>query len=63
MSGPSGFMSYGDLFSLGSFIIDPCLDLWGLMGKIWVILIRINPITSHVKTNEFMGTNGDLWVI
>ncbi len=28
---------YGDLFSLGSFIINLCLDLWGFMGKIRVI--------------------------
>ncbi len=23
---------YGDLFSPGSFIINPCFDLWGFMG-------------------------------
>ena len=23
---------YGDLFSPGPFIINPCLDLWGFMG-------------------------------
>ncbi len=25
---------YGDLFSHGSFIINPCFDLWGFMDKI-----------------------------
>ena len=27
----SGFMGYGDLFSPGSFIINPCFDLWGFI--------------------------------
>ena len=33
--GPSGFMGYGDLWgfiSQNSFILNPCLDLWGFMG-------------------------------
>ena len=38
MTGPGGFMGYGDLLSPGSFIINPWLDLWGFMGKIRVIL-------------------------
>ena len=25
---------YGDLFSLGSYIINPYFDLWGFMDKI-----------------------------
>ncbi len=37
ITGPGGFMGYGDLFSPGSFMINPCLDLWGFMGKIRVI--------------------------
>ncbi len=37
LSGYCGFMGYGDLFLPGSFIINPCFDLWGFMGKIRVI--------------------------
>ncbi len=40
ITGHSGFMGYGDLWGFitqNSFILNPCLDLWGFMGDLEVI--------------------------
>ena len=62
LSGPSGFMGYGDLWGFilhGLFILNPCLDLWGFMGIYITCGLSINPHKSKdgFSINEFCKIN------
>ncbi len=52
-------MGYGDLFSPGSFIINPCLDLWGFMGTLTASVTNTsNSMAKVLSCNAGKGAKG-----
>ncbi len=47
VSGPSGFMAYGDLWGYNLIVLIFYKSSLGFMGEPWVIEIPINPHNPH----------------